>query len=64
MQPQPTHTLTVTSRSGQRVNPVTFGSPAFRTAYGLVDLAVRLALVASDPDLEVTVEPTGAEVTL
>ncbi len=59
-----THTLTVTSRSGKRVNPVTYGSPTFRTVYGLVDLAVRLALVARDPDLEVTVEPTGAEVTL
>jgi hypothetical protein len=61
---KPTHTLTVTSRSGQRINPVTYGSPSFRTCYGLVDLAVRLALIAKYPDLAVTVEPTGAEVSL
>lgn len=60
----PTHTLTVTSKSGKRINPLTFGSPEFRKAYGLVDLAMRLSRIGSDPDLAVTVEPTGAEVSL
>jgi hypothetical protein len=61
---KPTHVLTVTSKSGRKINPVTFGSPEFRNAYGLVDLAVRLSRIGADPDLQVTVEPTGVEVEL
>jgi hypothetical protein len=60
----PTHILTVRSKSGQRINPVTFGSSTFCTCYGLVDLAVRLAKAARYPDLEVTVTKLDAEVSL
>jgi len=51
----PTHIVTVTSKSGRRVNPLTYGSAAWRTCYGLVDLGDRLAAIR-DPDLEVSVE--------
>jgi hypothetical protein len=51
-----THIVTVTSASGSRVNPLTFGSPGFRECHGLVDLAARLAAAARNPDLRVTVE--------
>jgi len=52
----PTHRVTVTSRSGQRVNPLTYGSPGWRQCYGLADLGDRLAAASRDPDLEVSVE--------
>ena len=55
----PTHILTVRSRSGRRINPLTLGSSDFCTCYGLVDLAARLAKAAKDPDIEVTVRPYG-----
>ena len=53
----PTHALSARSRSGQRLNPLTWGSPTFRTAYGEADVGARLARAARDPDIEVSVRP-------
>ena len=51
-----THIVRVTRKDGGRVNPLTYGSRAFRECYGLTDLADRLAAANRDPALEVSVE--------
>jgi hypothetical protein len=50
-----THIVTVASKSGQRLNPLTYGSEAWRTCYGQADIDDRLAAAAKNPDLEVRV---------
>ena len=50
-----THVLTVRSKSGKLLNPLS-GEPVNSCAvYGLVDLGERLAAADKDPDLEVSV---------
>jgi hypothetical protein len=49
------HMVEVTSKTGQRINPLTLGSAAFRTCYGRADLDDRLSAVAADLDLELSV---------
>jgi hypothetical protein len=51
-----THLVWVTRRDGGRVNPLTYGSRAFRECYGLTDLADRLAAANRVPGLDVSVE--------
>jgi hypothetical protein len=51
-----THILTARSLSGERLNPVTYGSPTFRYAYGLPDVEARQARAAKD-GAEVDVTP-------
>lgn len=53
----PTWILTVTSRSGRPVNPITKSATDKTVATSQADLDRRLALIAADPDLAVTVKP-------
>jgi hypothetical protein len=43
-----THILTARSLSGERLNPLTYGSPTFRYAYGPADVEARMERAAKD----------------
>lgn len=55
--PKPKYVFTATSRTGQKVNPVTGASTDSINVYDDADLKRRLAAAKSDPrDLDVTVQ--------
>lgn len=58
---RPTHVLTVRSKTGQPVNPLTGEATDSCAVYGDADLRARLAAAANNPDLETQVRRIGPD---